>query len=178
MNDNRKLQRQSPDEQTGEPRGPYQETASDLRAAREINRALYWSTDVPRGKISVRVENNQAILEGEVFWNHERRSARNAACIDGITGVLDNIRVVSEAGDQHLESSIRQAFAGNDLIDERTITVKVHRNNVTLTGKVSTKTRKDEAGRISEEAAGVSVVDNQILVRGVDGRGHTRFLSL
>ena len=72
----------------------------DGDVAAEIVSAFKWNWEVPADKVKVRVENGYVTLEGEVEWNFQREAAARAVrSLLGITGVVNNIKIKSQAAD-------------------------------------------------------------------------------
>jgi osmotically-inducible protein OsmY len=133
--------------------------------ANEILNAFKWSWNVPNDVIKVKVENGWVTLEGETEWNYQREGAENVASRqDGVRGLTNRIIIKSPGHDRIEKSDIEEALARNWAIDSENIQVKVHNNNVTLTGIVESVYEKEQAASIAWNAPGVWSVDNELVI--------------
>ncbi|MBC7641376.1 MAG: BON domain-containing protein, partial [Flavobacterium sp.] len=142
---------------------------TDQEIAESIITALRWSWNVPNYKVQVQVENGWVTLAGELEWNSQRESAKNAVKNqEGVKGVTNNIKIKSDESDIIEKAAIEKALTRNWSINDNDIAVTVSRNNVTLTGTVDSYYQKDEAERIAWNAKGVWSVDNELAVGYID----------
>ena len=137
----------------------------DSEIASEIVRAFKWNWQVPSDKVKVRVENGWVTLEGELEWNYQKESAKNAIKnLIGVVSVSNNITIKSETHNEVEKKDIESALKRTWSIDDRDIKVKVTGHTVTLTGMVNSWYQKDEASRVAWNAPGVWVVENELVV--------------
>ncbi len=146
---------------------------NDSEIAKEVVNALKWSWEVPNDKVKVKVEKGWITLDGEVEWNYQKEAAENLInYLDGVKGVFNYIKIKSESMDQIEKGNIERALARNRATDDQNIRVKVSGNTVTLSGSVHSWYQKQEAGRISWNAPGVSEVNNEIVIHANNGLKH------
>ena len=138
---------------------------TDTDIANEVIKAWKWRWEVPEEKIKVKVEHGWVTLDGELEWNYQRETAKDAIrYLSGVMGVNNNIKIKSETHDTIEKADIEGALERNSSIDASDIQVDVAGNNVTLTGTVDSFYAKDEAEQIAWNAHGVFTVDNELVI--------------
>jgi osmotically-inducible protein OsmY len=126
--------------------------------------AIKWSAPVPN-TVSATVEHGWVMLDGEVDWAFQRRSAENAVRdLAGVRGVSNQIRVKPRAIPKDVVDRIRRAFHRSAQIDADYISVAVSGGKVTLSGNVRSWSERAEAEHAARAAAGVTEVDNKLHV--------------
>ena len=138
----------------------------DNEIATEVENALKWNWQIPNDKVKVKVEKGWVTLEGELERNYQKEAAKNAVKnLLGVTGVVNNIKIISETQDEIERKDIESALRRNWSIRAEDIEVKVLGHKVTLNGTVNSWYQKDEAARIAWNAPGVWTVDNELVVK-------------
>ena len=138
---------------------------SDEEIAVEVLHALQWNIDVPAEKIKVKVEKGYVTLDGEVEWNIQRVAAGKALNhLTGIKGVSNHFKIKSEIEDGFEKAEIERAIAGNSILHDDIIRVKVQHHDVTLSGTVHSLLEKDIAEQVAMKARGVAQVKNELHV--------------
>jgi osmotically-inducible protein OsmY len=126
--------------------------------------ALKWSALVP-STVSATVESGWVMLDGEVDWAYQRRSAEIAVRdLAGVRGVANQIRVKPRAVPKDVIDRIKSAFHRSAQIDADHISVAVSGGNVTLSGNVRSWSERAEAEHAARAAAGVTEVVNKLHV--------------
>jgi osmotically-inducible protein OsmY len=139
--------------------------ANDAELARAATTMLEWSVDVPLGAVTVEVNQRKVTLTGVVTWDYQRRAAARAVrYIRGITGVDNKIAIhamatVSVAKDA-VEAAIRRVIP----MYARAIAVAVHGHTLTLSGTVGSSTQRRRVERLAWAAAGVTAVENNLVI--------------
>jgi osmotically-inducible protein OsmY len=137
----------------------------DNEIATEVLNAIKWNWDLPNDKLKVKVEKGWVTLEGELHWNFQRESAKDAVKnLIGVTGVSNNITIKAESKDAIEKKYIEKALARNWSINSKDIHVSVSGTKVTLSGTVNSWYQKDEAGRIAWNTPGVWSVENELAI--------------
>jgi osmotically-inducible protein OsmY len=137
----------------------------DNEIATEVLNAIKWNWDLPNDKLKVKVEKGWVTLEGELHWNFQRESAKDAVKnLIGVTGVSNNITIKAESKDAIEKKDIEKALARNWSINSKDIHVSVSGTKVTLSGTVNSWYQKDEAGRIAWNTPGVWSVENELAI--------------
>jgi osmotically-inducible protein OsmY len=130
--------------------------------------ALEWDSFVPRGKVTVEVDNGWLTLNGNVSYEYQRgaaeRSIRNLLGVRGIT----NLILVSPAlpSARVVKSEIEAALRRHAELDASRISVETSGRKVTLRGKVASWAERRDAERAAWSAPGVALVDDLIAVGG------------
>jgi len=136
----------------------------DPDIAKDALQALANRVDVPRG-ITVTVRDGHIALGGRVEWNYQRISAERAVkYLRGVRGVFNNIVVTPTVSPKDVETRIVEALHRHAAIDARRVHVTSEGSRVVLGGFVRSWNERDEAERAAWTAAGVSAVDNRIVV--------------
>jgi osmotically-inducible protein OsmY len=137
----------------------------DNEIATEVLNAIKWTWEVPSDKIKVKVEKGWITLDGDLTWNFQKESVKNAVKnILGVTGVTNNITIKAESQNKIEKKMVEDALSRNWAINSDDIDVSVSGTKVTLTGTVGSLYQKDEAGRIAWNTPGVWTVDNELEV--------------
>jgi len=148
-----------------EVRLPGSSQRSDADIARAAVHALEWNSSVPPERIKVIVRKAWLALEGEVDWGYQRTAAEDAVRrLTGVEGIRNEIVVKPRPTSGTIKTKIEDAFRRNAEVDARRITVAVDGSAVTLRGSVRSWAEKQEAERVAWASAGVSSVQNDLLV--------------
>ncbi len=138
---------------------------SDNDIAAEILNAYKYDWEIPNDIVKVKVEDGWVTLTGDLPWNYQREAAKRAADrMAGVKGVTNNIHIKASIKDQIEKEEIQGALMRNSSVSDEAIDVTVAGTKITLTGCVSSKFQKEEAGRVAWNAPGVWKVDNEIVV--------------
>jgi osmotically-inducible protein OsmY len=146
------------------PRGSHR-TADDEIATRALS-VIKWNTVIPDGTVLVEVQNGLVTLTGKVEWNYQRNAAAEA--VRGLSGVVDvtnyievDPRVTTFDIKQRIEDALKRAAD----VEARSIRVDVDgAGRVKLEGRVSAWSERNAVERAAWSAAGVKMVDDQIIV--------------
>ena len=120
---------------------------------------------VPPGRVKVIVRKAWIALEGEVDWGYQRTAAEDAVRrLTGVQGIRNEVTVQPRPTSGAIKNMIEDAFRRSAEVDARCITVEVDGSAVTLRGTVRSWAEKQEAERVAWASAGVSSVQNDLLV--------------
>ena len=137
----------------------------DSEIATEVLKAFKWTSEIPAGKIKIKVEKGRITLDGDVEWNYQREAAKKVIKdLPGVTGITSNLKINLEMHDAIERSTIEAAISRNWTLSDLNIQVKVSGTKVVLSGSVKSWYQKNEAGRIAWNAPGVLSVDNQLVI--------------
>jgi osmotically-inducible protein OsmY len=138
---------------------PDPEIARDAIA--QIKSELPYSWD----RIRVIVNRGWLTLEGEVEWNYQRERAEAAVRrIRGIKGITNSIEVKPRVAPTEIRRKIEEALRRAAEIDASRITVETNGGQVILRGTVRSWAERQEAERAAWAAAGVTKVENRIII--------------
>lgn len=141
----------------------YRKTDTEIAGA--VISALRWHAALPEDRIKIKVEDGVVRLEGEVEWDFQRTSAKNAIqYLTGVRSVINLITVRPKLTVEDLEKKIRAAFHRNASIDSEKVTVSISGSKAILTGKVRSFAEKQEAEDAVWAAPGVFSVESRLAV--------------
>lgn len=136
--------------------------ADIIRAAVE---ALDADVDVPR-EITVRVDDGQLTLTGQVGWDYQRRAAARAVRgIVGVRGVTNLITLAPGVEPEDIKARIEETFTRAAVYDAGNVRIEVMGSEVALRGTVRSWVERNEAQKAAYAAPGVTAVHNYLVVR-------------
>lgn len=139
---------------------------TDTAIAKAVLNALNWHSSVPDNNIMIKVEKGWVYLSGEVQWEYQKNSAKNAIKdLLGVKGVINNVSIKQNVKPHEVKTKIEQAFLRSAEIDSRGITVTTEGHTVTLTGKVHSINEKEEAEKAAFNSPGVYKVNNNLRIQ-------------
>jgi osmotically-inducible protein OsmY len=137
---------------------------SDADIAHDAVHALRAHTTVPN-MVTVTVRSGFLTLEGTVEWMFQKVAAGLAvAYLDGVKGVSNLIQVKPSASAGRVKTEIDDALRRSAEVDAAHVRVSIDGSIVTLAGHVASWHEKQEAERAAWAAAGVTRVENLIVV--------------
>jgi osmotically-inducible protein OsmY len=138
----------------------------DSELAAEIAHERTWNTALP-ATVDVEVSSGHVVLSGYVTHHYERgeaeRAVRRLAGIHGVTNSIE-VRPRPDSSAAEIESQIEEAIARSAVLDASSITATRTDGVVRLEGTVRSIAERKTAQRVAESAAGVSKVENDIVV--------------
>lgn len=141
---------------------------TDTEIAEAAVAALAWNTLVPPNRVTVVVDDGWITLGGSLDSYHQSTAAERAVRdLTGVKGVSNAI--VIQPPDVPVSTSdvaarIEAAFRRSAEMDARRISVTAQEGKVTLTGNVRSSAERQEAERAAWAAAGVTQVEDRIVV--------------
>lgn len=135
---------------------------TDADIARSAQNSLEWTSWLPKDSIKVKAENGWITLSGEVEWDYQRQSAKDAVrSLLGVVGVSDEISIKPKASMTAVKSEIEAALKRRAHTDAQQISVDVRGADVTLSGSVHSWSERELAASSAWSTPGVrKVVDN------------------
>lgn len=138
---------------------------TDVEVAEEAINALKWNTIVPSEKVKVKVENGNVFLDGQLDWQYQKTSAKDAiSSLLGVKSVVNRITLASPIKASEVKSMIKKALERAARIDANNISVEAKDHEVILKGEVHSWVEKEEAYRAAYKVPGVWTVKNHIIV--------------
>jgi len=102
-------------------------------------------------------------LRGEVEWQYQRQAAESAVRrLAGVKGVTNLMVVKPSTSPSELKKKIEDALIRNAQLDAKNISVEIQGSKAILRGTVRAWIEKEEAGRVTWSAPGITEVDNRI----------------
>lgn len=141
----------------------YQKTDAEIAAA--VLSALKWNSSVDEKDIKVKVENGVVTLEGEVEWEYQRMSAKNAVVnLIGVKSVQNMILLKVKTTPKDVQQKISAAFHRSATIDADKVLVEVIGNKAILRGNVRSFAEKEDAEDAAWAAPGITSVESHLSV--------------
>jgi osmotically-inducible protein OsmY len=138
---------------------------TDEEIASSVLSALKSRWDVPKDKVTIKVEDGWITLEGELPWNYQKDAAKSAINhLSGVKGVTNDIKIKSETHDAIEKQDVIDAIHRSWSVDDMDIDVEVSGTTVTLSGTVGSWYQKEEAARIAWNTPGIFHVNNELEV--------------
>lgn len=142
---------------------------TDAEIAESVMNALKWHAAVPEQNIKVKVEDGTVILEGNVEWEYQRNSAKNAVdALLGVRNVINLITVKPKITAFDVRAKITQALHRTATVDAEKISIEVDGNKIILNGKVRSFSEKEDVENAAWCAPGVCRVESHIEVEPVE----------
>jgi osmotically-inducible protein OsmY len=139
--------------------------ADDGELTRAATSMLEWTVDVPINTVRVEVNQRKITLTGVVTWDFQREAAARAVLyMRGITGVDNEIAIHEMATVSVATDAVEAAIGRNLPMYARAIAVGVHDHTLTLSGTVGSSTQRRRVERLAWAAAGVTTVENNIVI--------------
>ena len=139
-------------------------TDQQLRAA--VLKRFAWSPEVHFTGVGVAVRDGVVTLSGAVANAGEKRAAvRSALAVQGVVAVIDEIAVPSAVGavdDPDVAEGVRAALHAHPALPAERITVGVHHQVVTLSGRVNSLEQRRAARRAAQAVIGVRAVIDEL----------------
>lgn len=136
---------------------------TDAEIAEAVINALKWHTSIPQENIQVKVEDGIVTLDGEVEWEFQRESAKNAVVnLTGVRNVINTIRLKHKVTPNDLKQRINAAFHRSATLDASKIEVEVVGTKAILKGKVRSFAEREDAENAAWSAPGILDVDNKL----------------
>lgn len=149
-----------------EVRIPAVDKKPDPEIARDAVMALKIQVPTIAENIKVIVRDGWITLEGTLEWQYQReRSESVVRRLQGVSGVINSIKVKPKASPIEIKHKIEEAFKRSAEIDAASIIVEANEGEVVLKGSVHTWFERQEAERAAWSAPGVRKVDDRISIR-------------
>ena len=138
---------------------------SDSEIAEAVLFALKWNTSIPYEDIKVMVQDGVVSLEGEVEWDLQRITAKNAVkYLAGVRWINNYIVVKPRLKPNEIKQKITDAFIRSASIDSEKISVQTEGSKVILKGTVRTLGERDDAEQAAWSAPGVTSVEVDLVL--------------
>lgn len=142
---------------------------SDRELQRNVQDELAWEPAVHANEINVRVDAGVVTLTGNVCSYFEKwNAARAVHRLSGVTGLLDDTRVVPDNPDRYLDADVARAVQNvlewTTCVPKNAIQARVHEGWVTLSGTVGWQYQKQAAVYGIRNLRGVNGVSNNIAI--------------
>ena len=137
----------------------------DEEIAHRVLEHLRWRVLIPEESVQIKVQDGWVVLRGDVEWNYQRWAAVDVVNgIDGVQGMINEIRVVPCATENDVKQHIEKALQRRANIDADRIVVDVLNGTVTLAGTVHSWQERTAIKQAAWSARGVSEVVDELAV--------------
>jgi osmotically-inducible protein OsmY len=137
---------------------------TDADIAADVAIGLRIRSSIPQS-VQAAVHHGHVTLTGTVAWLYQKTLAeKTAGRIAGVRHVVNRIAVLPRAGERDVKKRILQALHRLAEVDARRLTVNVADGVVHLSGTVQTWAERNAAADAAAAAAGIIMVDNQLVV--------------
>jgi osmotically-inducible protein OsmY len=140
---------------------------TDNQIATDLSQRLEKDFLVPKGRISVSVEDGIATLRGAVRLHIQREAAKEEA--EDTTGVrfVNNLIEIDQStpSPRNITADIQKALTRNAQVDAGNIQVTADGGHVRLTGTARSLAEREEAENAAWRASGVTDVTDNITIR-------------
>jgi osmotically-inducible protein OsmY len=127
--------------------------------------ALSWDLEVPKNKVTVKVEKGWITLSGTVDWYFQRNAAAaDVRKLRGVVGMTNDIDIKPTVQASNVQAKIKAAFARNAQIDADNIRVTANGGKVTLMGNVDSWYERSLAEDTAWSAPGVTQVEDRLII--------------
>jgi osmotically-inducible protein OsmY len=138
--------------------------ADDEIAKRAVN-SIRWNVSIPADKVQVEVQKGWVTLTGKLEWQYQKTATADAVrSLAGVTGVSNNIQIVSPANSVDIRKRIEDAMKRDAEVEAQSIRVNVRGGKVTLNGKVKTWSERQAAEQAAWSSPGVHAVDDRLAI--------------
>ena len=138
---------------------------TDAEIAESVLNALKWHSAVPEDKIKVKVDDGFVTIEGEVEWEYQRESAKNAVSnLQGVRNLVNNIVIKPNLSPADIKSKITDALHRTATVDAGKVTVDINGTKVSLYGSVRSFAEKEDVEDAAWCAPGVTKVESHLAV--------------
>lgn len=143
----------------------WQPKTSDSEIAERVCHVFEWDPMIPKDKIQVTVEDGVVKLKGKVDWHYQKDLAfKDASKISGVVRIDNGIEVTPNVSVGDVKERIEEAFERHADLEAERIKVTADGSRVTLSGNVSTWTKRNAAERAAWAAPGVNYVDDKLTI--------------
>lgn len=143
----------------------WQPKTSDSQIAKRVADILAWDPLVPKERINIIVEDGVVKLTGKVDWNYQRDLAsEDTAKISGVVRIDNRVEVAPPIATADVRHRIEQAFERQADLEAEEIKVEADGSKVTLTGNVSSWSKRNLAERAAWAAPGVTKIEDRLVV--------------
>ena len=141
------------------------EAIADADIASACVGALDADRFVPKGAVTVEVDNGWVTLNGHVQHHYQRMAAEHAVRgVKGIRGTTDKVQINGDPMPTDVVDRINKALTRSALIDGANIEVSNSGHTIFLDGTTTTWTARVEAEDVAWDAPGVQEVVDRITV--------------
>lgn len=143
----------------------WQPKTKDADIAKRVADIFEWDPLVPRDRIEVTVEDGVVKLSGKVDWNYQRDLAtEDTSKITGVVRIDNRIQVAPPISTGDVRNRIEQAFERQADLEAEKISVQAQGSKITLTGTVSSWSKRNVAERAAWAAPGVTQIEDKLIV--------------
>jgi osmotically-inducible protein OsmY len=145
--------------------GPVGEEIADTELASRCAAALDADRFVPKGAITLDVQDGHVTLRGDVRRHYERQAAELAVGrVNGVRGISNRIAITSQPVPSDVADRIKRALRRKAIVDDSRVSVTTDGHTVYLNGEVGSWKAEEEAVDTAWGAPGVTDVVDQLII--------------
>jgi len=151
---------QRPDGEAAKPPG-----GADTDIAHAAVQSLRWHSELPEGRLRLKVENSWVTIEGEVDWHYQKEAAeRVIRSLTGVRGMTSLITLRPKRFVADIQDAVRSALQRQAELDAEHVTVDFTGSRVTLSGIVQSMGERRAAELAVWSVPGVTHVDDELAI--------------
>jgi osmotically-inducible protein OsmY len=138
--------------------------ADDTIAERALQR-LASDAAVPKDRITLKVEDGNVTLTGEVDWHYQKTAAEHDIHgVTGVRGLANHISIKPRVESYAVRDKIAKALARTAALDAAAISIQTDDGHVTLKGKVHSWSERKLVEEAAWSAPGVTQVSDRLAI--------------
>jgi osmotically-inducible protein OsmY len=138
--------------------------ADDTIAERALQR-LASDAAVPKDRITLKVEDGNVTLTGEVDWHYQKTAAEHDIHgVTGVRGLANHISIKPRVESYAVRDKIAKALARTAALDAAAISIQTDDGHVTLKGKVHSWSERKLVEDAAWSAPGVTQVSDRLAI--------------
>ena len=138
---------------------------SDTDLAHAAVNVLRWHSELPEGRLKLKVERSWVTIQGELDWFYQKDAAEQAIrTLAGVRGLTSLITIKAVPVPADIRDRIHLSLERQAEFDAEQVSVETTGSRVTLKGIVQSMAERRAAELAARNTPGVSHVDDEIVI--------------